>query len=545
MSDGARRAAMQTYWRDLRARCRVDVNTFIETVFKNDQAKGSPAFRQQDFHREWQAAWGKERIVVIHGATGFGKTEQVLGRLLFDMGNDPMIRILIGGKSDDKANELLGKLKRQIEHNETLRAIFPELRPGEPWGAETIRLASAGIDTTTNTVTTFGISSPKAGHRADRVLLDDVNDNENTRTEDRRNYINSTADSVVQTRLTTNGRLWILANAWDLDDLAFTYSRRPGVWYGCYPAYDSSGRLLWPDFRPKEWLDKVRDTMSPTEFARMFLCQPRDEGTRIFKGAWFELARTFGAGLKPLESVRHKFDRDGRPIDNDVILNPVAAFRDRMRVVVGVDLATGKTEKRRKSDFTVLFVLGVRADGKRQVLWIERGRWDSGETIRRMRDIEVRYRPDLFVVEDNGAQTFLMEHARGVIPQARIEPFTTTSAKWDPSIGIESIGIELQAGSWIIPDARPESLSPSELEARDNIALWEKHLLDFSRTGHTPDDVMASWFAQRRAATLEAGVFSPTVFQQAQPDAFAAQFPPLSDPDEIEVPAYIRSQFGL
>jgi hypothetical protein len=132
-----------------------------------------------------------------------------------------------------------------------------------------------------------------------------------------------------------------------------------------------------------------------------------------------------------------------------------------------------------------------------------------------------------------------------VIPNARIEPFTTTAAKWDPSIGIESIGIELQAGSWIIPEVDRASLSPAELEADDNIRLWEKHLLDFSRTGHTPDDVMASWFAQRRASALDAGMFSPTVFQQPKTDAFAAQFPPLSDPDEIEVPAYIRSQFGL
>lgn len=545
MTDDIRRRALETYWRDLRARCRADVNTFIETVFRDDQTPGAPAFKQQWFHREWQAAWCREELVVIHGGTGLGKTENMIGHLLWRMGNKPSIRILIVGKTIDKARELLAKIKRQIEHNETLKNIFPELVAGDPWGAESLRLATAGIDTTTNTITTYGIDAPKAGPRADIVVLDDVNDNENTRTEDRRNYVLSTVDSVLQTRLTTTGQLFMLANAWHPQDVAFTYKSRPGVWYGCYPAILSNGEPIWPDFRPLAWLEKKRERMSPTEFSRMFLCQPRDEGTRIFKGLWFDLSKALGKGLKPMKSVRHKFDRDGRPIDNDVILNPVAAFRDRMRVLVGEDVASGKTERKRKTDNGVLFTLGVRSDDKRQVMWLEKGRWDLGEAVARMRSHEERYRPDMFVVEDNGVQNFLITHARGVIPNARIEPFTTTAAKWDPALGIEAIGTELQAGAWIIPDPDEWTLDDEEKRALEAIRTWEQHLLDFSRTGHTPDDVMASWFAQRRASTLDAGMFSPTVYQQAQQDAFAAQFPPLSNPDEIEVPAYIRSQFGL
>lgn len=549
--DAFRKRAMETYWADLRAKCREDVNTFLETVFRDDQTPGSPPFKQQWFHCEWQAAWRTKRIAVIHGGTGLGKTEQAVGHLLWRMGRNPSTRILIVSKSEDKAKELLAKIKRQIEHNETLRSIFPELRPGDPWGAESIRLATAGIDTTTNTVTIYGINAPKAGPRADIILCDDINDNENTRTEERRAYVLSTVESVLISRLTTNGQLFILANAWHPDDVAFTFKRRAeggaSIWYGCYPAILPSGEPIWPDFRPLSWLDEKRRDMSPVEFARMYLCQPRDEGTRIFKTDWFDLCKLLGKGLKPIKSIKHHFDRDGRPTSADAMFNPFAAMQKTMRVVVGQDVSSGKTQRKRKSDFGVLFTLGVRPDTRRQVMWIEKGRWDLGASVARMRDHEQRYRPDLFAVEDNGVQSFLIEHARGVIPNARIEPFTTTGAKWDVALGIEAIGTELMAGAWVIPDPDERLLDDEEKQALECIRKWQEHLIEFSRDAaeHTHDDVMASWFAQRRARTLDLQIISPTVEQQAPVDHFAAQFPPLQPQDDPYVPPHIRDLFGV
>lgn len=542
-----RKMAMVAAWQSLRQRCISDVNVFIEHIFRDDQTPGSPAFKQQWFHQEWQSAWQSQRISVIHGAVGHGKTEQAIGHLLWRIGKNPHIRILIVGKSDDKAKELLAKIKRQIEQNETLRAIFPELRPGDTWGAETLRVAGAGIDTTTNTVTTYGITNPKAGPRADIVLLDDINDIENTRNADRREHVISTVDSVIQTRFTTDGQMMVLANAWHPDDFAFTYSRRPGVWHGVYPALSTGGDVLWPSFRPLAWLRRAQETMSPTEFSRMYLCQPRDEQTRIFKQAWFDMARGMGTHIKPTYSVEHMFDRDGRPSHPDFILSPARAYERQMRVIVGVDLASGKTERKRKTDFTVLFVLGLRSDGRRQVLWIERGRWDAGETIGRMRDIEDRYRPELFVVEDNGGQHFLISHARSVLPYARIEPVTTTADKWDPSSGVESIGIELQSAQWVIPSYCGQ-MTAQEQEASKEISLWESHLLDFSRTGHTPDVVMACYFAQRRASSIDTKIFAPSVFNTAPTnDPFAAQFPPVAESksQEIEIPPHYRAMFNI
>lgn len=537
----------------LRTLCRQDVNCFTETVFKNDQAAGSPPFEQQWFHREWQAAWCSKRIVVIHGATGIGKTEQIISHMLWRQGKKPSIRIILGGKTEDKGAEISAKMIRQIEENETLRWIFPELTKGTPWGSSSYRLGSAGIDTTTNTCTVYGIATPKAGPRADIVVLDDVNDLENTRTAERRSYVNSTVDSVLQTRLTTDGQLFINANAWHRDDLAFTYSRRPGVWHGKYPAI-VDGKPIWPAFRPLSWLDRIKATMHPDEFTRMFLCEPRDESSRIFRSEWFTWARQAGAGVKPTFRLDHEVGRENEINNPLMLLSLHGALQRRMRVVVGVDLATGETERKRKTDFTVFFVLGIGMDGRRHVLWIERGRWDAGESIRRLRAIEERYRPEAFLVESNGTQRFFHQYVQHLNDfGATIVPFVTTAEKWDASTGIESIGIELQARRWVVPNPSPSQiLTPQEAECMAAIAEWESAMLDFSRTGHTADTTMATWFAQKGALRLEAGTLRQGVFgAEFNPTGHApsldALLPniPLDDAHETDAPAWLKARFGM
>jgi hypothetical protein len=565
-----REQALRLWWQGVCREARSDVNRFVELSLKNDQADASDTpFKQQWFHREWHAAWMRERITVLHGATGYGKSEQIIGHLLWRMGLEPRTRIAIVGKKADNAAKLLKKIKRQIEQNETIRSIFPELRPGDPWNDERLRVKGAGIDTTTNTVEVYGIDGSPQGLRADIIVLDDVIDFENTLTDYQRQKTIDFVDAVIQSRLTTGGKLHILANAWHPDDLAFTYAKRPGIWHGVYPAENPvTGELLWPSFRSREWLDQKKSGMSPSQYSRMFLCHPRDEGTRIFKAEWLAFARTQGAGLRPRRTVTQAFTRDGRLRDQSTLLRLGQAMRDRMTVVVGVDLATGKNEKKRQGDFTVFFVLGVDSDGRRHVLWIEKGRWSVDETLSRMRAMEARYQPDRFMVEDNGAQVFLAQFARKIGFETPIEDFTTTSKKWDESLGIEGIGVEMRAGAWVIPgpaegqepDAYLASLAPDERAAYQAIGEWQQHLLDFTRGPHTSDIIMASYFAKEGALRLGSPIFhhdragemaSPPPDQLAARiaggwDAIAAAFPPVAPSSPLDaVPEHIRKSFGL
>ncbi len=510
-----RKTAILAKWIKVRGDARDDVNIFTELAFRNDQDPGSPAFEQQWFHREWQEAWMSRQTTVLHGATGYGKTEQIVAHVIWRLGRDPTLRVLLLGKTPPV--KLLRKIKRQIDENKVVRDIFPKLRGGNPWSGERLRVAGAGIDIASDNVSVFGMDGSPQGERADLIIADDILDFENTLTEYQRVKVTGFMDSAVQSRLTTKGQLHVLVNAWHPDDYAFTLGKRPGVWHGVYPAWDPvTETLLWPEFRSREWLENKLATMSETQFARMFLCRPRDESTRIFKSAWIIAARRRGAGLKPLRSVKHRFNSDGQPLVATMGVSLIAAMRAELQVVVGSDLATKKTETARKTDLSANFILGLHSDGSRQVLWLEKGRWSLAEKLERWVSLDRRYKPVSFVIEDNGMQHDLAQYTSEMEGfGGRVECFTTGANKWTAD-GIEGIGVEMKAGQWITPcaaegqsdEAYLAKLDPEEREASILIREWEQHLLDFSRVGHTPDDVAASYFAKEGALRLVNGVFS-------------------------------------
>lgn len=499
---------------------RDNVNAFIELAFKNDQPekRDGPAankpFKQQWFHAEWQEMWS-HRVSVIIGPTGFGKTEQTVARIIWELGRNPQMRIAIVGASFDAAQEKLAKVKRQIEQNEIVRSVFPRLRPGDVWSTEALRVQDAGIDTTTNSVMAYGVDAGQIlGKRADLVFLDDVENLQTTLTTEARAKTLEWADAVVQTRLTTRGRMAIIANAWHRDDLAHTYGKRPGVVFRKYPAEDRvTGKLLWPSFRGREYLDEQAGTMTETAYARAFLCEPRDEGTRVFKGEWIQKARTKGAGHVPRFSVERAFTRDGELRNQADIDRLGVLMASEWKIVIGLDLATGETEKKRKTDFSCFNVVALDPQWNRHLFWIEKGRWSGPEILQRMRVFEARYHPDLWMVETNGTQKWMLQFAREVPDFGPVQAHHTGTQKWSESLGIESIGAEMKAGRWVIPSpnvgetdaAYRARLSPEAARAYDLMLELQTHLLDFTRVGHTPDDVMSLWFSQRGAERLGQG----------------------------------------
>jgi hypothetical protein len=247
--------------------------------------------------------------------------------------------------------------------------------------------------------------------------------------------------------------------------------------------------------------------------------------------------------------------------------------------LLGVDLATGETEKKRKTDLTVLFDLGVHVDtGRRRVLWIEKGRYTGPHTVRRLGEHKIRYSPRRVLVESNAQQKFLLQFLAEVPGwDTIVEPFHTDGTKWSESLGIEGIAGEMMAGRWQIPGPRyganvddyvraltnPSdadkqveaaylaSLTAEERAAYEAIREWVSHLFDFQRTGHTADDVMASWFARVGAMKLAAGVFVHTKAEQMSPPPpeLVSQQTHGNAPTTAgifeEMPAHIRAQLGL
>ena len=92
--------------------CWEDVNAFIEYVFVDVET--GETVEQQYFHKEWQVMMTDSDRVMIIAPRGHGKTVQIIGRVIWELGHNPNLRIKIIAASDDKAKEILGLIREFI-----------------------------------------------------------------------------------------------------------------------------------------------------------------------------------------------------------------------------------------------------------------------------------------------------------------------------------------------------------------------------------------------------------------------------------------------
>jgi hypothetical protein len=103
----------------------------------------------------------------------------------------------------------------------------------------------------------------------------------------------------------------------------------------------------------------------------------------------------------------------------------------------------------------------------------------------------------MFAVEDNGVQDWLRQEVvnDSAIP---IVGRSTTAEKWNPATGVESIGLELANGKWIIPATAEGRPATAEIQA------WVDDMLTFQHGAHTGDRLMASYVCRSEIRELEA-----------------------------------------
>ncbi len=134
---------------------------------------------------------------------------------------------------------------------------------------------------------------------------------------------------------------------------------------------------------------------------------------------------------------------------------------------------------------------------------MQQGRWTAPELLERMRVLQGIYAP-IFAVEDNGVQQMFVDLAKEDVAGMRVVGLTTTSNKWSPIVGVESMAVDFENRRWIVPTDRATG------RAADGAEIWIDALLHFSPREHTPDVVMASWIAVTAARDFCQPLFDVT-----------------------------------
>lgn len=439
----------------------------MEYIFQRSHSGFS--FCQQDFHRQWHVHIEAHRYAGILAPRGHGKTEQIaIGRVLWELGQQPNLRIKLVCQSDPVARERLITLAAYIRHNPFLRRVFPLLRPqpGLPWTQSQITVERSHRRKDPS-VEALGILTSATGKRADLIIFDDVVDFRNAiALPALRETIKAAFWGNWMNMLEPDGRLIYIATPWHRQDLTAELMSNREFSFLCQPI-DQAYTSLWPEKWPQEALLRREAEIGRREFARAFRLLALSQEEVLFP--WPLLAGVIDRSLSPQD------------------LDP---FWPRF---IGVDLAISTLPG---ADYTAFLVLAVDGCGRRYPLEALRGRLSSIETAKALGELCRRHQPQLVLVESNAYQKALLEWMGETQPAMPLKPYVTGTQKMNPSLGLPSLAVEMERGMWRIPLGDGEHVAGCSC----GLCLWLAEMAEYPLGKHD-DLVMAGWLA-REAARL-------------------------------------------
>lgn len=296
-----------------------DRNSFCEYVLQDRLTR--KCIQQANIHKAIQYALENYSKVLIEISRESGKTTQVLGSLLYELGKNPNILVKIISASDAVAIKRVMAIKSHIETNKALKGIFPDLKPAvnqynikEQWGSTRLTIKRDIIDIN-HTVQGSGILSSGVGDRADLVIFDDPCDLRNSLLFPalRDNVIDS-YENVWVPLLGNTGRQWYLATPWHKNDLTSVLKKR---WendptacviqfhVGQIIVIDSKGKVvsveetddkflpIWEEQWNREQLIQRHSDIGSRSYDRAYRCMPMSDEDTIFNASWLEDAKNY------------------------------------------------------------------------------------------------------------------------------------------------------------------------------------------------------------------------------------------------------------
>lgn len=244
----------------------------------------------------------------------------MLGRVIWELGVNPTLRVKVICASDDLAKKRVRLLRRLIEHNECVKAVFPDLVPGnEGWTQHSfsVQRATHVVD---SSVEAYGVTSRATGGRSDLLIFDDVCDLNNSLLSNvRRQEVIDLIDNVwINLVHPSYGRIWFVGTPWHYQDALMKKSETPGyAFLKC--GIDAKLTPIWPERWPTEKLQQRKADIGSLAFARSFHCWPQSGEEQLFKVEWFQFWRELPEGMATYIGVDPAFS-DKAKADSSAIV---------------------------------------------------------------------------------------------------------------------------------------------------------------------------------------------------------------------------------
>lgn len=411
-------------------------------------------------HVDMQDCMSQSRRCLFMAPQRSGKSQQLYARMIWELGHDHSHRMLLACATHDNASKALKLIGRLISGSEDVRAVFPDLLPGTPWG-ETQLFVKRPAWIRDPSVRAVGVGTEITGGRVTWCLLDDTITPKSTMNVAGRQKTITWYNEQVLGRIDPGTSVVGVANCLHPDDMFHRFAKS-GVWLcRTYPVFTSDGGLAFPARWPLPSIMERKaeyDASSPTDYERFMLCQVRDDSTSEIPAEWIERCLAAGNGLDPMAELQP------------------AALKQGETVWTGIDLADSQDEG---SDLYAMVPVLRRADGRFQILNVFAGHWKPHEVADRMLDAHKRYR-GVLIPERNAQQNFLAL-VRAQMPDIPWRPWHTSSDSKHSAI--EALRADLANGRLLIPNQNG-GMAP-EIEA------LRSELKYYDRSAHTGDRMIA------------------------------------------------------
>lgn len=208
---------------------------FIEAVWKDETGNRIDcAEHQLEWHKfiREQRAKGRKRIGIL-APFKHGKTPHMLGISLYEISENPEIRIGFVCNDDDNAKKRVSALKQYIDRDEDYRALYGDkiIPAKDEWTkhALSVERKSKSVDPTLEAA---GITTTGIGGTKDLILFDDPTDlNNSVLSAAKRENVKEMGNGVWLSRLDANGVAILIGTAWHADDWVHTLiNNQEWVW---------------------------------------------------------------------------------------------------------------------------------------------------------------------------------------------------------------------------------------------------------------------------------------------------------------------------
>ncbi len=241
-------------------------------------------------HARLQSHLSKHDRAQVELPRGHGKTSQIAMRIAWEIGHNPNIRVKIVMQNDHESIKSLSLIKGILE-SPGYRAVFPWIAPNKAkWGSSALQVSRDLVarDATVEAMGVFG----RASGRADIIVFDDVCDLRNTIIMPAlKSAVKMAVENTWLPMLDPNSnrqRVWMLDTPYTHDDLTSEWRKVHGAAGSllCEPCIGF--RSPWPEVFSEEHLQRMRESMGPTAYARAYLLEPVDSADLVFRSEWID-----------------------------------------------------------------------------------------------------------------------------------------------------------------------------------------------------------------------------------------------------------------